>query len=174
MNRKNTTTIYAIILSFILLFVSFTSGYAYENDNLDCEDKEVYTLQLEEKTKLLIEALDEFGATSKNQAINIYAKGVKSRSGPMQYSVMCKKLKLDFAKAMAEDKNYAWVTGVSSPWVKDYRILKIKKINSNEYEATVVFLLETSSGPFGNNKTILTIKQKNNKWCITNIKEELE
>ena len=174
MKVKKISAINLTMLLFILIFSNISTIFGNENDNVDCEGKDVYTLQIEEKSKLFREAIDEFGATSKEEAINIYAKGVMNRSGPMQYSVLCNKLKNEFAKAMEEDKNYAWVTGVSSPWVKDYKILKIKKESSNEYKATVVFFLETSSGTFANDKTILTLKHKNNKWCITNIKEELQ
>lgn len=174
LKRKIKTSINVIILSFILVFINFSNIFCNENDNIVSDDKSVYTLQIEERSKLLTEALDEFGANSKEQAINIYAKGVKTRSGPLQYSVMCKKLKDEFAKTMEEDENYAWVTGVSSPWVTDYKIMNIEKESSNEYKVTLVFFLETSSGPFGTSKTILTINHKNNKWCITNIQEEMQ
>lgn len=174
MKRKIKASIKVIILSFILVFINYSNISGNENDNIVNDGKSVYTLQIEERANLLKKALDEFGATSKEQVINIYAKGVKIRSGPLQYSVMCKELKEEFAKTMEEDENYAWVTGASSPWVTDYKIMNIKKESNNEYKATLVFFLETSSGPFKNSKTILTINHKNNKWCITRIQEEIQ
>lgn len=164
---------YISILSLIVVFLNSNKIFSNEIERIDEENKSVYTLQLEEKSKLLKEALDEFAATSKEQVINIYAKGVKKRSGPMQYSVMSKNLKSQFEKKMIESQNYAWVTGVSSPWVTDYKIMKLQKVSRNEYKVTIAFFLETSSGPYKTEKTLLTINQKNNRWYITDIKEEL-
>lgn len=166
--------IYIMILFLIVAFLDSSKIFADEIEKIDEENKSVYTLQLEERAKLLKEALNEFAATSKEQAINIYAKGVKKRSGPMQYSVMSKKLKNQFEKEMIESKNYAWVTGVSSPWVTDYKIMKLQKISRNEYKVTVAFFLDTSSGAFKTEKIVLTINQKNNRWYITDIKEEID
>lgn len=161
---------YIIVLVLIVVFLNNNKTFAIETKKVDEESKSVYTLQLEEKSKLLKDALDELAATSKEQAINIYSKGVKKRSGPMQYSVMSANLKNQFEKEMIDTENYAWVTGVSSPWVRDYKIMKLEKINRNEYKATVVFFLQTSSGPFKTEKRVLTINQKNNRWYIIDIK----
>ena len=42
---------------------------------------------------------------------------------------MCDELKKSFKSNMDSNKNYAWVTGVSSPSVSDYKVIDIKKID---------------------------------------------
>ncbi len=163
---------YSVILSLLMVvFMGIKCTYANELSTVKQDDK-VYIKQLEEKNKLLLEALDNFGATSKEQAVNIYAEGVKSRSGPLQYSVMCKDEKEKFAKEMKESENYAWVTGFSSPWVKDYKIIYEKQNKDKSYTVTVKFYWETSSGPFNESETTLTVVEENGIWCITDIDNE--
>ena len=153
--------------------ITLLSGAKYIHPNkLEVKDETVYINQLEEKNKLLIEALDNFGASSKEQAIEIYAEGVKTRSGPKQYSVMCKNLKEDFIKTMEEDENYAWVTGFSSPWVKDYKVIEYKKNKDNSYTVVIKFSWETGGGPFGETNTTLTLVNENEIWCITHIQND--
>ena len=153
--------------------ITLLSGAKYIHANkLEVKDETVYINQLEEKNKLLIEALDNFGASSKEQAVNIYAEGVKTRSGPMQYSVMCKNLKEDFIKTMEEDENYAWVTGFSSPWVKDYKVIEDKKNKDNSYTVVIKFSWETGGGPFGETNTTLILVNENEIWCIKDIQHD--
>ena len=156
----------------LLTTITLLSGAKYIHANkLEVKDETVYINQLEEKNKLLIEALDNFGASSKEQAIEIYAEGVKTRSGPKQYSVMCKNLKEDFIKTMEEDENYAWVTGFSSPWVKEYKVVEDKKNKDNSYTVVIKFSWETGGGPFGETNTTLTLVNENEIWCITHIEK---
>ena len=160
---------------YIILIATITllSGIKYIHANkLEINDETVYINQLEEKNKLLIEALDNFGAYSKEQAIEIYAEGVKTRSGPLQYSVMCKNLKEDFIKTMEEDENYAWVTGFSSPWVKEYKIVEDKRNKDNSYTVVIKFYWETGGGPFGETNTTLTLVNENEIWCIKDIQHD--
>ena len=135
------------------------------------DNNEVYIKQLELKNKLFIDAIDNFGATSPQEAVILYCEGVKSRSGPLQYSVMCDELKKSFKSNMDSNKNYAWVTGVSSPSVSDYKVINIKKIDSKTYIFKVKFSLEYALKPIGYTYTSLKVEKFDNKWCITNIKE---
>lgn len=131
---------------------------------------QTYINQLEEKNELFKEAIDSFGASSKEEAIKLYAEGVKSRSGPLQYSVMCKELKVKFENEMNKDKNYSWVTGTSSPWVNKYEILKYKYINKDTYSVIVKFVLNDAKGIIGESYTELEVKKINRIWCISNIR----
>ena len=72
---------------------------------------------------------------------------------------------------MDSNKNYAWVTGVSSPSVSDYKVIDIKKIDSKTYIFKVKFSLEYALKPIGYTYTSLKVEKFDNKWCITNIKE---
>lgn len=165
-SKRLLTIMILILISNILI----KSNIVQAKNNIN--DSEVYINQLEEKNKLFKEALDNFGAASMEEAVNLYCEGVKQRSGPLQYSVMCSILKKDFAHKMEIDKNYAWVTGVSSPWVTQYRTLETKQINDDKYLVTVEFTLNDSKGVFGKNKVELELKKHERKWCISRINEE--
>lgn len=134
-------------------------------------DDDVYINQLELKNKLFMDAIDNFGATSPDEAIKIYSDGVKLRSGPLQYSVMCNDLKRYFKHQMEADKNYAWVTGASSPHVARYETKNTKKIDNETYIFNVKFFWEDALGPFDDTTVLLKVKKCGNKWCISNIKE---
>lgn len=162
---KKVLTILILILT---IFIKINIVHAKDNIN----DSEVYINQLEEKNKLFKETLDKFGASSMEEAVSLYCEGVEQRSGPLQYSVMCNILKKDFTDKMETDKNYAWVTGVSSPWVTEYKTLDTKKINNDTYLVTVEFTLNDSKGVFGKNKVELELKSHDEKWCISRIHEE--
>ena len=140
--------------------------------SVDNNEQQVYLQQVREQNKLLIEALDKFGANSKDKAILIYAEGIKERSGPLQYSVMCKDLKKKFKQEMKDNNNYSWVTGYSSPWVKDYKVLCEKENNDGSYDVIIKFFWETSSGPFNESIIKLRLISKNNIWCIVDIQDK--
>ncbi|MGL5348481.1 MAG: hypothetical protein ACRDA3_14130 [Peptostreptococcaceae bacterium] len=140
--------------------------------NMDNNDEQIYLQQIKEQNKLLIEALDKFGANSKDKVISIYANGIKERSGPLQYSVMCRDLKKKFKQEMNNNNNYSWITGYSSPWVKDYKVLCEKENKDGSYDVTIKFFWETSSGPFNESITRLKIISKNNIWCIVDIQDK--
>ena len=162
-NIKKLFTIFLTLTITITIFNTFITN-ALDNN-------EVYIKQLELKNKLFIDAIDNFGATSPQEAVILYCEGVKSRSGPLQYSVMCDELKKSFKTTMDYNKNYAWVTGVSSPSVSEYKVINIKKIDSKTYVFKVKFSLEYALKPIGYTYTLLKVEKFDNKWCITNIKE---
>ncbi len=128
--------------------------------NLDC------TL-LETAFKLFKNTLDEFGAISAEDAANLWAKGVKNRNGALQYSVLNTTLKLNMERCL---QNTSWVTGVSSPWVEDYKITKVKKVSLVSYEITVKFHMVASKQDFGYITSILFINKKEKYWLIYQIK----
>lgn len=164
--KRLSTIMILILISSILI----RNNIVQAKDNIN--DSEVYINQLEEKNKLFKEALDNFGASSMKEAVNLYCEGVKQRSGPLQYSVMCSVLKKDFANKMEKDQNYAWVTGVSSPWVTQYKTLDTRKINNDTYLVTVEFVLNDAKGVFGKNKVELELRNHEGKWCISRIHED--
>ncbi|MGL6105963.1 hypothetical protein [Romboutsia sp.] len=160
-----------LLLIMVIIFVEVKDIEAKGNTTENKSDA-VYIQQIEEKNKLLIQALDSLGAKSKDEVVYIYAQGVKNRSGPLQYAVMCKELKKDFVKTMEKDKNYAWVTGFSSPWISNYEIIYNKQNKDKSYTVTIKFSWETSSGPYNSSETNINIKEQNGIWCITSIENE--
>ncbi|MGL5506772.1 MAG: hypothetical protein ACRDB0_02585 [Paraclostridium sp.] len=134
-------------------------------------ETQTYINQIEEKNKLFKETVNNFGASSKEKAVELYSEGLKNRNGPLQYSVMCKALKIKFKKEMESNKNYAWVTGTSSPWISEYKIYKYKRINKNKYSVIVKFTLNDAKGMIGEDSIELEIIKDNDIWCISRIEK---
>lgn len=168
---KNIKKLSLISIIFIALYTN-KYNYICANSKDNNTDSQVYINQLEEKNKLFKEAIDNFGATSKEDAVRLYAEGIKQRSGPLQYSVMCDRLKIEFEKMMIKEGNYSWVTGVSSPWVSNYIINDFNKIGINTYLAEIEFILSDSKGITGKSFIELEVKKHNKYWCIININEK--
>lgn len=161
-----------LMLMSIVAFL-WSADYTVSNgQNINDNEEQIYLQQIKQQNKLLIEAIDKFGAKSKDEVISIYAQGIKERNGALQYSVMCPKLKESFKQDMENNQNYSWVTGYSSPWVKDYKVIYEKKNNNCLYTVVIKFYWETSSGPFNESETKISIINKNNRWCITKIENK--
>jgi hypothetical protein len=148
-----------------IVFVSVSLAAAIPIKAQDEKDIEIHKLQT--NLRLYDEALSELQAPTPEETALVYAKGVKVRNGVMQYSVISNKLKEEFRKRMG---NGIWVTGVSSPWVSDYKIISRKR-SAGVHKITVKFNWATSAGPAGDTKEELTITKENGKWSIMNIRQ---
>ena len=125
--------------------------------------------QIKAQIYLFDKALNEFGAISPEQAVDIWVKGFKNRNGVMQYSVLCDDLKKDWIKRIGDPTNSFWIIGGSSPWLGDYTVIKSKKINSS-FEITIKLHWVASGNYNEYEEKTLTIINSKNKWCIKNIK----
>lgn len=74
---------------------------------------------------------------------------------------------------MNKDKNYSWVTGVSSPWIINYKVIDTKELNDNKYLVTVEFILTDSTQSLRNSNLILETRGNKGKWCIYKIEGDL-
>lgn len=124
---------------------------------------------LEGRISLLTDALDELGATTPEQSVNLWAKGIQTRNGYLQYSVLCEEMKNEFKKELSKAQRTSWVTGGSSPWVSNYNIVGKEKVNPLTYRFTIHFNWATSMGPMDSTESTITITYRNNKWCVSNI-----
>ncbi|MBC2581872.1 DUF3298 and DUF4163 domain-containing protein [Clostridium sp. DJ247] len=112
-------------------------------------------------------ALEEFAAYSPEEAALLWAKGVKTRNGALQYSVLNNSLKYKMKKCL---KHTNWITGSSSPWVDTYDIIETKKIDSITYKVIINFHLVSHNYDAGYVSANLTVEKKGNHWLIANIK----
>lgn len=120
------------------------------------------------QSKLLKEAMKEVGVSTPLQAADVWAQGLKKRSAALQYAVMSNKLKIEYEDKL-KDTAPNWVTGISSPWINNYEIVRAKEITPKKYEVEILFSTMTSAGPFGDYNAVLTIQQFGDFWRITNI-----
>lgn len=116
---------------------------------------------------LFKESINEFGAASPEDAVDLWAKGVKMRNGALQYAVLSKSLKAKMEKSL---NNTSWITGASSPWIESYKITEYKKINRITYKAIINFHLMTAKLDAGYVNAELTIEKSDKHWVISKIK----
>lgn len=122
--------------------------------------------------------------TSPADAAQKWADGVKTRNGALQYAALTPGLR---DKMQADFEGFFWVTGVSSPWVDSYEILKEEKINDDQWRYTIRFNLKTSTGDAGNNQVriivsrqviytadLLPTRDKPENWQVSRIETENE
>jgi hypothetical protein len=159
-------------LSFILLIlivISVAMFYLFVN-YVDIE--EVATAlninKYEVRSELLLSAINKLGVCKPEDAVNTWSEGLRTRNAAMQYSVMTNKLKEEYFNQL--EKTFSnWVTGMSSPWIDSYKIIKTDKKSDKECLITVQFSTMTSTGPAGDYKAILTVIKDKDFWKISSI-----
>lgn len=122
----------------------------------------------EVRNGLLLRAVDELGVCTPEAAIQVWAKGMKSRNGAMQYSVMGSDLKRKYLRQL-ERYNQYWVTGMSSPWIVSYKIASKKQAGNTQYVFLLTFPTATSAGPAKDLHAKVTVKRHDDFWQIARI-----
>lgn len=158
---------FAIFLACLLVFALFNIiGYLF-----DCEYLSVITAanqvnKYEVRSHLLMSAMNRVGVCSPKEAAEIWASGLEERSAALQYSVMSKQLRTEYARQL-ETNAPNWVTGMSSPWVQSFKIIKTESPTENLKIIELLFSTATSTGPAGNYSAVLQIARENSFWQIT-------
>lgn len=122
------------------------------------------------KLSLYEETLNYLAPCTPEAAADLWAKGIKSRNGILQYSMMNSQLKQKFKEEMVKNKNLCWITGTSSPWVENYKIISSKKIDNTNYQYIIKFQWVTSAGPAEPSENKLIVGQEDGKWRVKEIK----
>ncbi|GFZ31962.1 hypothetical protein CSC2_24880 [Clostridium zeae] len=157
------TKIITATLISTLLINSPYAGTELKKDNLITHE------QTKAQVELFKQALDEFGATSPEQVISIWAKTEKTRNGVYHYSVACKELKAKILKDLGDPKDTYWIYGVSSPWLDRYEVISKNKISATEYIVKLKFFWSTSSGSFNTTENTLRIIHAKDTWCVKEV-----
>ena len=123
------------------------------------------------RSQLLMEAMDSVGVAGPEAAATVWAEGLRQRSAALQYSVMDEDLRETYAADL--DRTFPnWVTGVSSPWVERYEILKINSLGDSRAEVELAFETATSTGPAGTYLATLTVEEDGAFWRIESIQSD--
>jgi len=120
------------------------------------------------RNQLLLEALNFVGVCDRESAATVWAEGLKRRNAAMQYSVMNSELREEYA-AQLETAFPNWVTGVSSPFIKSYEILKTTPLGNARAEIVLEFTTATSTGVAGAHRATLTVERDGPFWHIVDI-----
>lgn len=99
------------------------------------------------------------------EAVSSWAEAVKQRNGAWQYALMLPELK---QASLDEFVSMNWVTGTSSPWVKEYAVKKIAETDQTQLYR-VTFTWTDSTGQLSNTVQSVTVKEAEGTWLIFGI-----
>lgn len=125
------------------------------------------------KVRLLMDAMDEVGVCRPEQAADVWARGLMERSAAMQYAVMTASLREEYIESLAKNAPN-WVTGVSSPWVSGYTVEQVQETATDRRVYTVSVKTQTSTGPAGKYRAVLSLQEDNGFWRISDISADNE
>jgi hypothetical protein len=129
----------------------------------------ISTAQYEAQISFFKQALDEFGATSPDEAVRLWVKGDETRNGVFKYAVGSGRIKqwlID--KWGAPEKNF-WIIGGSSPWLDVYEIMSEEKVSPTEIKYGVKYYWTSSTGPSAPTVEHLTVTKEKDKWFVTKV-----
>lgn len=165
------TLLFGLIL--VVVLVLNVAGYYLDIKYVSVFAAMAETNKYEVRSQLLMEAMNSVGVCKPEKAAEVWANGLKARSAAMQYSVMTKALKSEYAKQL--EKTFPnWVTGVSSPWVDSFELSKTDKANDNSFVYQIKFHTKTSSGPAGDYNAKVAVASEGDFWRITKIDADKE
>lgn len=138
----------------------------YNNSN---DSYDVTLQQLKGQLSFFRKAVDELGATSPTQAADLWAKAMDTRNGILRYAVACNNMKIELINKWGKPEESFWNIRGSSPWIREYELLNITKINSSTYEITIKYYW-VAVGYLDIKYETLTIIKKDNYWCVSDVK----
>jgi hypothetical protein len=100
------------------------------------------------------------------EAVQMWAKGVKTRNGALQFALYSSELKKQYYDEFSSNN---WSTGTSSPWVSGFTIKELQKESNGGYSFEVDFMLATSTGSAGSDEKIVNTGKQGENWVITGI-----
>lgn len=169
-NTLATVTVAALIVIVIALYVLVN---AVSTERINAGDGDVAEAigqadKLKMRSELLAEAMKYVGVCSPEGAVDTWVAGMIKRSAAIQYAVMNDTVRAEYAKHL--EKNAPnWVTGVSSPWVSGYEIVKSESPDENTRVVKITVRTETSTGPAGNFNAILTVTREGDFWRLSKL-----
>lgn len=126
---------------------------------------------LEGRLMLFQEFVEDYNPQKPEDVAQLWAKGVKTRNGAVQYAALSKPLKEKFKELM--DKRESWVTGFSSPWIESYNITK-EKVNESTWKYNISFKAVTSAPDTYIWHATLIVSKENDKWRIIDIQKDFD
>jgi hypothetical protein len=158
-----------VISTFLLTLILINGiGYLFDWKYVSVFAAVAEVDKYEVRSELLMQATDEVGVCTPEDAARVWAEGLKKRSAALQYVVMTKELKDKYAKQLEKSASN-WVTGMSSPWVEGYEIIWTNTPAENYQVIELVIATATSTGPAGDYRAVLTLQHEGDFWRIKKI-----
>ncbi|MGN7401897.1 hypothetical protein ACTHO0_18755 [Cytobacillus praedii] len=128
------------------------------------------TKQLNPLESQLMSFMTGLHVSEPKQAVELWILGVNNRSGAVQFAMLSPSLQKQSRRKFEQTH---WVTGQSSPWVRNFRLTKVEKLSESRMRYTVKYDLETSYADFGSGQKILTVEKNlepfREYWFISSI-----
>ena len=170
MGTKNRAAVWLIGVGIIVLVLANLTGYFLDIKYLSVfaavRQADVYQI----RSVQMMEAMDYTGVCDPEAAAKLWASGVRKRNAAIQYSVLSKELKVQYAEAL-ETSFPGWVTGVSSPWIQSCEIIKSEKTDEGMFYI-IKFYTMTSTGPGEEYIAEVTVEQAGDFWHITDVETD--
>lgn len=99
-------------------------------------------------------------------AVSLWAEGVKTRNGALQYAVLSPELKEQMYEELSESY---WSTGTSSPWVKSFEISEQAKIDDESYRYKVTFTWTDSTQSAFTQDEYIVVEKFEDNWFVSSI-----
>ncbi len=99
-------------------------------------------------------------------AAEAWATGIKTRNGALIFAVLAPEAR-ELEKSQMESVN--WVTGVSSPWVEKFRIIRETKVTDTKWDYEIQFSTASSAGqeaPFTN---WIVVERHGDSWYVAEV-----
>jgi hypothetical protein len=172
---KNTIKFASLISIILVMNPINTKGlqiesYLFNNKKASPSTKSITHQQTKGQVHFFREALDEFGATSPEQVVNIWVKAEETRNGVYHYSVACDELKRKIIEKWGEPEDSFWIYGGADPSLDKYEIIYNKKLSDSAYEVKIKFFWGSAIGPSDPTETTLTILRSKDIWCVSEFK----
>lgn len=162
-----------LLISFIIsvtILITSPLAMAIEAPNTKMViTEEITRQQMEAQISFFNGALNEFGAVSPDQAVELWVKGDKTRNGVYKYSVSSDSMKEMLIKRWGKPEKSFWIIGGSSPWLASFQVLSKGDISPTEKVYVVQYNWATSAGLEEPSVEKLIVQKFKNKWCISNV-----
>jgi hypothetical protein len=156
-----------VIVCILPLLLLFNAGLNFLNGR----DSGVFAASsgdaYETRTRLMMEAMQQTGVCDAAKAAQLWASGVKSQSAALQYAVLGKSLKKEYAEAL-QTTAPNWVTGASSPRVVSYTVKKQDSAGANSIFA-VLFAVQALDGQAQTLSATITLSREGDFYTVTEI-----
>ncbi|WP_315122147.1 hypothetical protein [uncultured Clostridium sp.] len=149
----------------------FNINIFYDKDENRLRLYDTNKIELQARCEMFEEFANLYDPKNPDEIAELWAKGIKDRNGVFQYVTYNKALRDEF-KRLAEKRN-SWVTGFSSPWVKDYKIER-EEISPSKFKYKIVFNATTSAKDKYIWNATLEVAKENGKWRIVNLVKDFD
>lgn len=174
--------ILSIVAIVILVIFPIKKDYSLEEDEKErsFNSNEVSILDIkkrEEDMNSLIkhiafadEALGKFKVESPEKVVELWAEGMTSGNGVLQYALMDNVLKEKFKEYLKDTKNLSWDTRKEDKIINNYEFFEETAVSDKIkiYKVNFTYIDKDESEKLGYNT--LTVAYENERWVIASIR----